>query len=56
MAKSAPAQAEIARFMQGLKKRNPREPEFHLVVNYVQGANIGGFLKVADAMVAYGAV
>lgn len=25
-------------------------------VNYVQGANIGGFIKVADAMLAYGAV
>ena len=25
-------------------------------VNYVQGANIGGFVKVADAMLAYGAV
>jgi glutamate dehydrogenase (NADP+) len=25
-------------------------------VNYVQGANIAGFVKVADAMVAYGVV
>jgi glutamate dehydrogenase (NADP+) len=25
-------------------------------VNYVRGANIAGFLKVADAMLAYGAV
>ena len=25
-------------------------------VNYVTGANIAGFIKVADAMVAYGAV
>jgi glutamate dehydrogenase (NADP+) len=25
-------------------------------VDYVKGANIGGFVKVADAMVAYGAV
>ena len=25
-------------------------------VNYVQGANIAGFIKVADAMLAYGAV
>ncbi|MEM6605530.1 MAG: NADP-specific glutamate dehydrogenase [Pseudomonadota bacterium] len=25
-------------------------------VNYVKGANIGGFIKVADAMLAYGAV
>ena len=25
-------------------------------VNYVQGANIGGFVKVADAMLAYGIV
>jgi len=25
-------------------------------INYVQGANIGGFVKVADAMLAYGAV
>ncbi|MEM1144580.1 MAG: glutamate dehydrogenase, partial [Pseudomonadota bacterium] len=25
-------------------------------VNYVRGANIGGFIKVADAMLAYGAV
>ena len=25
-------------------------------VNYVQGANIGGFIKVADAMISYGAV
>jgi glutamate dehydrogenase (NADP+) len=25
-------------------------------VSYIDGANIGGFLKIADAMVAYGAV
>ena len=25
-------------------------------VNYLKGANIGGFIKVADAMVAYGVV
>ena len=25
-------------------------------INYVKGANIAGFVKVADAMVAYGAV
>ncbi len=25
-------------------------------VNYVQGANIAGFVKVADAMIAYGIV
>ena len=25
-------------------------------VNYLQGANVAGFLKVADAIVAYGAV
>jgi len=25
-------------------------------INYVNGANIAGFVKVADAMVAYGAV
>ena len=25
-------------------------------VNYVQGANVGGFIKVADAMLSYGAV
>ena len=24
--------------------------------NYVKGANLGGFIKVADAMLAYGAV
>ena len=23
-------------------------------INYVQGANVGGFIKVADAMLAYG--
>ncbi len=28
----------------------------HGGVNYVNGANIGGFVKVADAMLAYGAV
>jgi glutamate dehydrogenase (NADP+) len=28
----------------------------HGGVNYVKGANIGGFVKVADAMLAYGAV
>ena len=26
------------------------------VVNYVRGANVAGFLKVADAMLAYGIV
>ena len=25
-------------------------------VNYVKGANVGGFLKVAEAMLAYGIV
>jgi len=25
-------------------------------INYVDGANIGGFVKVADAMVSYGVV
>ena len=25
-------------------------------VNYVTGANLGGFVKVADAMLAYGVV
>ncbi len=25
-------------------------------VNYVKGANIGGFIKVADAMLAYGVI
>lgn len=30
-----------------------RQPEF---VNYVDGANIAGFIKVADAMIAYGAI
>ena len=25
-------------------------------VNYVQGANIGGFIKVANAMLAYGVI
>lgn len=25
-------------------------------VNYVKGANIAGFIKVADAMIAYGVV
>ena len=25
-------------------------------VNYVKGANIGGFVKVADAMLAYGVI
>ena len=25
-------------------------------INYVRGANIGGFIKVADAMLAYGVV
>jgi glutamate dehydrogenase (NADP+) len=25
-------------------------------VNYVKGANIAGFVKVADAMIAYGVV
>ena len=28
----------------------------HGNVNYVKGANIGGFVKVADAMLAYGSV
>ena len=30
-----------------------REDEF---VNYVKGANLAGFIKVADAMLAYGCV
>jgi glutamate dehydrogenase (NADP+) len=25
-------------------------------VNYVRGANVGGFIKVADAMLAYGVI
>lgn len=31
-------------------------PQNHGVTDYVVGANIGGFIKVADAMLAYGAV
>ena len=30
--------------------------EVHGTVDYVRGANIAGFVKVADAMVAYGAI
>ena len=33
------------------------EPVFNMgYINYVKGANIGGFVKVADAMLAQGAV
>ncbi len=35
MAKSNPVKAEVAQFMQGLKKRNPGEPEFHQAVHEV---------------------
>ena len=35
-------------------ERSDKTPEG--VVDYVAGANIGGFIKVADAMLAYGVV
>ena len=35
-------------------RQHGREPNGH--IDYVKGANIAGFVKVADAMLAYGVV
>ncbi|MFK7897858.1 MAG: NADP-specific glutamate dehydrogenase [Myxococcota bacterium] len=44
---------EIMKDIHGTCVAHGKDDDF---VNYVQGANIGGFIKVADAMLAYGVV
>jgi glutamate dehydrogenase/leucine dehydrogenase len=53
----------VNEFMAQLRQDNPAEDEFHLSaqqdkkrVDYVDGANIAGFTKVADTLLAYGIV
>ena len=46
----------IEMIYQQVNARNPGEEEFHQAVNYVVGANIAGFMKVAKSMVALGLI
>ncbi len=44
---------DIMKNIHGTCETHGKDGDF---INYVQGANIGGFIKVADAMLAYGVV
>lgn len=44
---------DIMKSIHGTCVEHGKEGDF---INYVQGANVGGFIKVADAMLAYGVV
>ena len=46
----------LLRIMQGIHDKCVEYGGSKHGVNYVQGANVGGFIKVADAMLAHGAV
>ena len=49
--------AKLRAIMQDIHKKCCRYgKEEDGYINYVKGANVGGFVKVADAMLAYGAV
>lgn len=53
--------AEVDQQLQGIMKKIHEQCVTHGgqadgTINYVKGANLGGFLKVADAMLAYGPV
>jgi glutamate dehydrogenase (NADP+) len=47
---------KLQTIMRDIHKKCLEHGETNGVVNYVQGANIAGFIKVANAMLAYGAV
>ena len=46
----------LQEIMKGIHSRCVAHGEQNGKVNYVDGANIAGFKKVADAMLAYGVV
>ena len=46
----------LREIMAGIHRRAVEYGESNGYVDYVQGANVAGFIKVADAMMAYGAV
>jgi len=47
---------QLESLMEGIHLRCAEHGRENGWINYVQGANIAGFVKVADAMLAYGAV
>lgn len=47
-------ESRLVLIMKNIHDRCVKYGDNHGKVNYVQGANIGGFIKVADAMLAYG--
>ncbi|MCY4597983.1 MAG: glutamate dehydrogenase, partial [Bryobacterales bacterium] len=47
---------QLESLMKGIHHRCAEHGRENGWTNYVQGANIAGFVKVADAMLAYGAV
>ena len=46
----------LREIMAGIHERCVRHGSDGDTVNYVKGANLAGFIKVADAMLAYGVV
>ena len=54
--KESELQGLLRSIMQGIHDNCRRYGEEGDYINYVKGANIGGFVKVADAMLAYGVV
>ncbi len=47
---------KLQTIMKDIHRKCLKHGDHNGFVNYVQGANVGGFIKVADAMLAYGAV
>ncbi len=52
----AQVDAELKKVMRSIHEQCVEYGDMGEWVNYVKGANIAGFVKVADAMLAYGAV
>ena len=48
--------SRLKEIMQDIHAKCVEHGENGKTVNYVKGANLGGFIKVADAMLAYGVV
>ena len=55
-APDAPVDTRLQDIMQGIHAKCVEHGQNGDAVNYVKGANLGGFIKVADAMLAYGVV
>jgi glutamate dehydrogenase (NADP+) len=49
-------EAKLQSIMKGIHAQCARHGQEDGYVNYVKGANIAGFIKVADAMLAYGVI